>query len=144
MNLTKGIIKCPAPTPPPPQKKKKPPQFPERGNKVFKKNEQKPHLLFLGGELQVELLPVHDDVEEEVEQVGQRQREQTHVDALLQPLPVEHRHVDQVGRASDQEQDGQDDHVPQATDQVLRLGADQVVRVVPGQEVRLELQLEAA
>ena len=91
----------------------------------------------------MELLPVQDDVEEEVEQIGQRQREETHVDALPEPLPVEHGHVDQVGGASEQEQDGQDHHVLQAADQVLRARADQVVRVVPGQEVQLELQHEA-
>ena len=79
---------------------------------------------------------------ENKEEVSQRQGEQTHVDSFLQTLLVEHRHVQDVGRSTNQKQDGHNHSVLPPTDQVLSLGADDVGWVVPGQEV-LVVKLQA-
>ena len=79
---------------------------------------------------------------QKIEEVSQRQGQQTHVDSFLQTLLVEHRHVQDVGRSTNQKQDGQNHGVLQATDQVLSLGTDDVGWVVPGQEV-LVVKLQA-
>ena len=92
---------------------------------------------FFCGELQVELLAVEKHRLNQVELVSQRQREQTQVDAVLQALFVEHRHVDDVGWPTDQEQDGQQKSVFQSSCCVLHFSTDNVVWVVPGQELHV-------
>ena len=76
----------------------------------------------------------HYNALEKIEEVSQRQGEQTHVDSFLQTLLVEHRHVDDVGRSTNQEHNGQKDGVLPFPDQVLSLRADDVGWVVPGQD----------
>ena len=91
----------------------------------------------------MELLSVPQHVVSKVQPVRKRQGEQTHVDAFLQNLLVEHRHVDDVGRPANQKQDGQKHHVFQSTDEVFHFETDDVVGVVPGDKV-LELEDEAS
>ena len=78
---------------------------------------------------------VQNECLEKIEEVSQRQGKQTHVDSLLQTLFVEHRHVNDVGRSTNQKQDGQNEGVFPTPDQVLGLGANDVGWIVPGQEV---------
>ena len=68
---------------------------------------KKQTFLVCGGELRVELLAEEKHRLNQVELVSQRQREQTQVDAVLQALFVEHRHVDDVGWPTNQKQDRQ-------------------------------------
>ena len=70
----------------------------------------------------------------EIELIRQRQGEETQVDPLPQSLLVEHRHVDDVGRTTNQKQQGQNNGALQPFSKGFHLQADQVVRVVPRNE----------
>ena len=96
-------------------------------------------LPLFGGKLQVDLLSVHYHVAHQMQKVSQGQGEQTHINSFLQALLCEHRHVDDVGRPTNQKQDWKDHRLFYHTHQILGLCADHALRVVPSNDVS-ELQ----
>ena len=93
----------------------------------------------------VELVHVVEKGVNDVDEVGQRQTEETQVDTLSHPVPPEHQHVDHVGGHTEQQQGRQEEDGHGQVHGLLHLLADQVVRVVPGDEVsRLHRQHHAA
>ena len=70
----------------------------------------------------------------EIEFISQRQGEETQVDPLSQSLLVEHRHVDDVGRTTNQKQEGQNNGALKPFSKSFRLDADKVIGVVPRKE----------
>ena len=79
----------------------------------------------------------------EIEFISQRQSEETQVDPLSQSLLVEHRHVNDVGRTTNQKQEGQNNGALEPFNKGFHLEADKVVGVVPWNEA-IELQNSAA
>ena len=69
-----------------------------------------------------------------IEFISQRQGEETQVDPLSQSLLVEHRHVDDVGRTTNQKQEGQNNGALKPFSKGFRLDADKVIGVVPRNE----------
>ena len=78
-----------------------------------------------------------------IEFISQRQGEETHVDPLFQSLFVEHHHVDDVGRTTNQKQEGQKNGALKPFSKGFHLEANKVVGVVPRKEA-VELQDFAA
>ena len=70
----------------------------------------------------------------EIELISQRQGEETQVDSLSQSLLVEHRHVDDVGRTTNQKQEGQNNGALKPFSKGFRLEANKVIGVVPRKE----------
>ena len=70
----------------------------------------------------------------EIELISQRQGEETQVDPLFQSLLVEHRHVDDVGRTTNQKQEGQNNGALKPFSKGFHLDAHNVVWVVPRNE----------
>ena len=70
----------------------------------------------------------------EIEFVSQRQSEETQVDPLSQSLLVEHRHVYDVGRTTNQKQKGQNNCALKPFSKGFGLEADKVIGVVPRKE----------
>ena len=70
----------------------------------------------------------------EIELISQRQGEETQVDPLSQSLLVEHCHVDDVGRTTNQKQEGQNNGALKPFSKGFRLEANKVIRVVPRKE----------
>ena len=69
-----------------------------------------------------------------IEFISQRQGEETQVDPLFQSLLVEHRHVDDVGRTTNQKQEGQNNGALKPFSKSFHLEADKVIGVVPWNE----------
>ena len=63
--------------------------------------------------------------------VDECEREETHINSLLEALLVEHGHVDAVGGEADEEEDGGDNGGLDSLKEVLCLKSDDVVGVVP-------------
>ena len=70
----------------------------------------------------------------EIEFISQRQGEETQVDPLSQSLLVEHRHVDDIGRTTNQKEVGQINGALKPFSIGFRLDADKVIGVVPRNE----------
>ena len=70
----------------------------------------------------------------EIEFISQRQSEETQVDPLFHSLLVEHRHVDDVGRTTNQKQEGQNNGALKPVSKGFHLEADNVIGVVPRNE----------
>ena len=70
----------------------------------------------------------------EIEFIRQRHGEETQVDPLSQSLLVEHRHVDDVGRTTNQKQEGQNNGALKPFSKGFHLEADKVIGVVPRKE----------
>ena len=70
----------------------------------------------------------------EIEFISQRQGEETQVNPLSQSLLVEHRHVDDVGRTTNQKQEGQNNGALKPISKGFHLEADKVIGVVPRNE----------
>ena len=79
----------------------------------------------------------------EIELISQRQGEETQVDPLSQSLLVEHRHVDDVGRTTNQKQEGQNNGALKPISKSFHLEADKVIGVVPRNEA-IEMYRSAA
>ena len=79
----------------------------------------------------------------EIELISQRQGEETQVDPFSQSLLVEHRHVDDVGRTTNQKQEGQNNGALEPFNKGFHLEAHKVIGVVPRNEA-IELQNYAA
>ena len=71
---------------------------------------------------------------DEIEFISQRQGEETQVDPLSQSLLVEHRHVDDVGRTTNQKQEGQNNGALKPFSKGFHLDADKIIWVVPRNE----------
>ena len=70
----------------------------------------------------------------EIEFISQRQGEETQVDPLSQSLLVEHRHVDDVGRPTNQKQEGQNNGALKPFSKGFHLDTYEVIGVVPRNE----------
>ena len=70
----------------------------------------------------------------EIEFISQRQSEETQVDPLSQSLLVEHRHIDDVSRTTNQKQEGQDNGALEPFSKSFHLEADKVIGIVPWNE----------
>ena len=70
----------------------------------------------------------------EIEFISQRQGEETQVDPLSQSLLVEHRHVDDVGRPTNQKQEGHNNGALKPFSKGFHLEANKVIGVVPRKE----------
>ena len=70
----------------------------------------------------------------EIEFISQRQGEETQVDPLSQSLLVEHRHVDDVGRTTNQKQERQNNGALKPISKGFHFEADNAVGVVPRNE----------
>ena len=70
----------------------------------------------------------------EIELISQRQCEETQVDPLSQSLLVEHRHVNDVGRTTNQKQEGQNNGALKPFSKSFHLEANKIIGVVPRNE----------
>ena len=70
----------------------------------------------------------------EIEFISQRQGEETQIDPLSQSLLVEHRHVDDVGRTTNQKQEGQNNGALKPVSKGFHLDADKVIWIIPRNE----------
>ena len=77
---------------------------------------------------------VDEHAVDEIEFISQRQGEETQVDPLSQSLLVEHHHVDDVGRTTNQKQEGQNNGSLKSISKDFHLEADNAVGVVPRNE----------
>ena len=83
------------------------------------------------GELRVDALGVEDEEQSEVDEVKEGEREEAGVDSFFEALLEEHHHVDDVGRSSEEVEDGDEDGGFESVSEVLNLLAYQVPGVVP-------------
>ena len=83
------------------------------------------------GELRVDALGVEDEEQSEVDEVEEGEREEAEVDSFFEALLEEHHHVDDVGRGSEEVEDGNEDGGFESVSEVLNLLAYQVPGVVP-------------
>ena len=79
----------------------------------------------------MDVFPVNEHALYEIEFISQRQGEETQVDPLSQSLLVEHRHVDDVGRTTNQKQEGQNNGALKPFRKSFHFSADKVIGVVP-------------
>ena len=70
----------------------------------------------------------------EIEFISQRQGEETQVDPLSQFMFVEHHHVDDVGRTTNQKQEGQNNGALEPFSEGFHFEADKVIWVIPRNE----------
>ena len=82
-------------------------------------------------ELGVESFSIEHEDRAHVDEVDQSEREETHIDSLLEALLEEHGHVDAVGGKADEEEDGDEDGGLDFVKEELRLSTDKVVGVIP-------------
>ena len=82
----------------------------------------------------MDVFPVNEHALYEIEFISQRQGEETQVDPLSQSLLVEHRHVDDVGRTTNQKEEGQNNGALKPFSKGFRLEADKIIGVFPWKE----------
>ena len=82
-------------------------------------------------ELGVESFSIEHEDRAYVDEVDKSEREETHIDSLLEALLEGHGHVDAVGGEADEEEDGDEDGGLDFVKEELRLSTDKVVGVVP-------------
>ena len=77
---------------------------------------------------------VEENALNKIEFISQRQGEETQIDPLFQSMFVEHRHVDDVGRTTNQKHEGQNNGALEPHSEGFRFDADKVIWVIPRNE----------